>query len=796
MSPRLAHEPAALVAAGIGAAAIFASGGAGPVTFAVAVASLALAHGRSHRWALSRLLERPKLFTILGFVYLPLFFLDMALSSSVSPVLALVRLVVFLLAAEVLSGNPERTHRPILLGLLLLVTAAAETTEVWFALPLVAFALAATSALQRSTLLEHQPAGNADPPAARLAPLAGVVACSLALGTVIFFAIPRVGAGWGRELATRQQEASLETGLSESVSLGTVGRVKLRRRVAFKARIRGIPGLDPESIYWRARPYSRWTGEGWVQEKDSAVMVNLPLGQPVLLPGEEEVIKAGPAAEIEMRIERSPALVAPGRPVWVRTPFNAQILASPDGSLSGAGGRTPRRYEIGVRELRTLSVQEEASSATLVEASRNGVVTGGSGAGSTPSPPIIAPSSAAGGSGARPAGAIGALSGGVAVAPTAGATGESTAGATASTTRASAAGAPTTGAAGAPVAALPKEGPSRKYLARDYPGSGEDTGGAESLGTYLDTGHQEDSVANWAASVAPGVAEPVRVARAFVAELSRRPYSLDTRSIDPDHPIASFLSGVPAHCEYFASAMVIGLRLRGIPARVVGGYLGADRSRFGKELVVREARAHLWVEVHLPEVGWTVFDPTPAEGRVPPSEWRGALRDAWERVVLTWDSTVIGLDISDQADLLLWARDTLVRTWRRLGSLGPGLAIGAPLMLALAAALVLRGRRRHEGRRRAPRDLPSYYRRLLSLAARRGVRIFPGETAREFAARVGQILEDPEAVRTITLAYERERFGGQPPSAAESASIGEALVRLARLRKQTRATGLPERASS
>src|SRR5439155_22606419 len=113
------------------------------------------------------------------------------------------------------------------------------------------------------------------------------------------------------------------------------------------------------------------------------------------------------------------------------------------------------------------------------------------------------------------------------------------------------------------------------------------------------------------------------------------------------------------HCEYFASAMVIGLRIRGVPARVVGGYLGADRSTFGKEFVVSEARAHMWVEAHVPGSGWTTFDPTPPEGRVPPSQWQGLLRDGWERMVLTWDALVIGFDISDQADFVVWSRELL-----------------------------------------------------------------------------------------------------------------------------------------
>src|SRR5439155_6172338 len=143
----------------------------------------------------------------------------------------------------------------------------------------------------------------------------------------------------------------------------------------------------------------------------------------------------------------------------------------------------------------------------------------------------------------------------------------------------------------------------------------------------------------------------------------------------------------------------------------------------------------LWVEVHLPEIGWTVFDPTPVEGRVPASEWRGALCDAWERVVMAWDSTVIGLDISDQTDLVLWARDALLGAWRGLGNFAFGLAFATPAMLALGAALVLRGRRPRGRFGNASRELPPYYRRLLSLAARRGARLLPGETAREFAAR-------------------------------------------------------------
>jgi hypothetical protein len=712
--PWHAHEKAALLAAGVGVVAAFAAGALDPIAFTLAALALALAWSRGRDWAIARFFERPRLFTVVSAVYLPVFFLDLFFSGG--PVGALDRLVVFLLIAEVLSGNARQTHRPILLGLLLLVSTAAETTDIWFALPMAAFVLAAISAQLRTTMIEHQPAGEAAPRSMRLIPLVSVTVGSLALGTLIFFSIPRIGAGWGRQLATQKSptESNLETGLADSVRLGTVGKVKVRRRIAFKATLSGTGRVDPESIYWRARPFSRWTGQGWIEDRgDIGVVMTLPVGRAVRLPGEEASETPGLIAEIEMRLDKAPALIAPGRPTWIKTPTNTQLVASSDGALTNPYGRIPRSYEVAVRALRTPLVEP------MVERKAGEVV----------------------------------------------------------------------------PAALDKEAIANRNLAREYPGSGEDA--QSSLApVYLETGTQPAEVLTWAHSVASEQTDPLRVARGFVADLSKRRYSLDTRGVDPSHPIASFLHGAPAHCEYFASAMVLGLRARGIPARVVGGFLGADRATFGREYVVREARAHMWVEAHIPGSGWTTFDPTPEEGRTPPSEWQSALQDGWERVVLTWDAIVIGFDISDQADILVWGREILIR--------GKGLivrhAILVAFVLGTAAALVLgliAGQRgRWVTRGFGGMGIPEAYRRLLVHAARRGERPAPGETAREFARRVGGALGDPKDVEIISFYYERERFGDQRPTAGEAATVREALGRLLRSQPAPRqaASALPTRA--
>src|SRR6185503_271473 len=62
------------------------------------------------------------------------------------------------------------------------------------------------------------------------------------------------------------------------------------------------------------------------------------------------------------------------------------------------------------------------------------------------------------------------------------------------------------------------------------------------------------------------------------------------------------------YCEYSASTMAVLLRASGIPARVAYGFLPGARDRLGNE-VVTVARAHWWVEVFFPGVGWFDFDP-------------------------------------------------------------------------------------------------------------------------------------------------------------------------------------------
>jgi hypothetical protein len=65
-------------------------------------------------------------------------------------------------------------------------------------------------------------------------------------------------------------------------------------------------------------------------------------------------------------------------------------------------------------------------------------------------------------------------------------------------------------------------------------------------------------------------------------------------------PVVDFLTEhKEGHCEYFATALALLLRCRGIPTRIVIGYKTYDYNTLGHFYQVRQSDAHAWVEVYL-----------------------------------------------------------------------------------------------------------------------------------------------------------------------------------------------------
>ncbi len=116
---------------------------------------------------------------------------------------------------------------------------------------------------------------------------------------------------------------------------------------------------------------------------------------------------------------------------------------------------------------------------------------------------------------------------------------------------------------------------------------------------------------SWAAA---GLVEEALVKR--LLDLFRQApfrYTLEPPSSSGNGPVDEFLFQTKAgFCEHYAGAAAFLLRSAGLPARVVGGYLGGELHPLGGYLVVRQYSAHAWIEVQLKNKGWVRIDPTAA----------------------------------------------------------------------------------------------------------------------------------------------------------------------------------------
>ena len=158
-----------------------------------------------------------------------------------------------------------------------------------------------------------------------------------------------------------------------------------------------------------------------------------------------------------------------------------------------------------------------------------------------------------------------------------------------------------------------------------------------------------------AAEVTRGAATNIEIARRIEKHLNTYyGYTLDLRRVEDGDPVADFLFNTrEGHCEYFASAMVLMLRSRRVPARMVNGFQMGEYNEAADVYTVRQSDAHSWVEVYFPRRDqngvWVAFEPTPAAGL---SVYGGGMA-AWlrhhrEAMEMFWLEHVIGFDTSKQ----------------------------------------------------------------------------------------------------------------------------------------------------
>jgi hypothetical protein len=306
---------------------------------------------------------------------------------------------------------------------------------------------------------------------------------------------------------------------------------------------------------------------------------------------------------------------------------------------------------------------------------------------------------------------------------------------------------------------------------------------AEARNVYLQLPRTDPRIRELAENIVRGEASPAGQADVLENYLrTHYGYTLELPPVEPEDPLAFFLfHRKKGHCEYFASAMAVMLRMLQIPSRVVTGFQSGVYNPISGSQLIRTSDAHSWVEAWIPDRGWATYDPTP-----PDLDPAGL--SAWTRlsfyadaVDVFWQDWVLNYNLDRQLQLASrvgesgrhlgwdWAggpRWWSARTRSGLRDFGFVL-LGAIALAALGKFLGKDGWRWWTTRQRMLKvqrgegqasDATLLYRRMLKALRRRGIEKPAWLTPCEFA----RVLQEPELallVEDFTSAYNELRFG-------------------------------------
>ena len=141
---------------------------------------------------------------------------------------------------------------------------------------------------------------------------------------------------------------------------------------------------------------------------------------------------------------------------------------------------------------------------------------------------------------------------------------------------------------------------------------------------YLDTGMATDDIRELSERLTADCRTKLEKALKIEAFLRQYTYDTSTDLRGRENYIQSFLfEEQRGYCVHYASAMVLLLRLNGIPARYVQGFL-CPANDTG---VITGSDAHAWVEAWMEGYGWMRFEPTAAMPGTSDNSWGLVIRD-------------------------------------------------------------------------------------------------------------------------------------------------------------------------
>jgi transglutaminase-like putative cysteine protease len=146
---------------------------------------------------------------------------------------------------------------------------------------------------------------------------------AMAVGSVLFFFFPRVGAGY---MGRTSMNPSLMSGFSDVVELGQIGEIKKNSAVVMRVETgRAIPD---ERLRWRGIALAKFDGRRWITAEKGGEPI-APGGDGWMVVGDPLPREATPGRFIEYTVLLEPvatdAIFVPGEPMRLRGNFTGEV---------------------------------------------------------------------------------------------------------------------------------------------------------------------------------------------------------------------------------------------------------------------------------------------------------------------------------------------------------------------------------------------------------------------------------------------------------------------------------------
>jgi transglutaminase-like putative cysteine protease len=286
----------------------------------------------------------------------------------------------------------------------------------------------------------------------------------------------------------------------------------------------------------------------------------------------------------------------------------------------------------------------------------------------------------------------------------------------------------------------------------------------------------------WVDKIVAGISDPWLQARSLETYLQTNfTYELGGPELNRLNPVDDFVfNQKKGHCERFASALTLMLRMKGIPSRIVVGYVPGVRNLLSGGYNIRYSDAHAWTEAYFRTRGWVQMDATPRSTMGDIFGWRTLLDD----IDLAWTMYVVNYDAPTQSQLFSSITSTIAIAVYYLEMASVWI-----LVIAIGTGLFLFLRKKNPGtakkskRRLTPAEtsiLANHcYETMMAMLMKRGFCRNLSQTPMEFltvtAPHVGVI---QDSVAYVTQLFCHVRYGTYSMSENEQNKLKNELQRI------------------